>query len=366
MKLNKLFGKVLAIFTVLLFVVLSLSSSMFVKTTSATNVDTCGEDFTYGWNLANTNVDDNRVTINVHSSDSNQTISVTAKTGYQVIDLDLDDNGTGNGNDYSGGNRDHFNPSDLGTIYRYKVEIEKVCATATATATSTTSPAKVYVCKYVGTPGVNETLQTGQNPIEVSVNAIPNGWSIGAYFSDQQGRSYVLATVPQSPAPNASNCPQNGTPTATATATSTSNATATATSTSVATATATATATSTSQPCDGDCNEPTSTPTSTPVATETPNSDLCANIDGIQYSVPEGKHLDASGKNCVEFGVPGVPESGIGGGEVLGASKGQVLGASTMAGTGAVTDAFFNAIFGLGSLLTSFGIMKNGKKKGQN
>ena len=57
--------------------------------------------------------------------------------------------------------------------------------------------------------------------------------------------------------------------------------------------------------------------------------------------------------------------SGIGGGDVLGAStiRGQVLGTSTMAKTGAVEDALFNSIFTLGSLLTSFGIMKNGKKK---
>ncbi|MFY9227700.1 MAG: hypothetical protein WAO28_00005, partial [Candidatus Microsaccharimonas sp.] len=35
-------------------------------------------------------------------------------------------------------------------------------------------PKKVFVCKYVGTPGVDERLQTGNNPISVSVNAIQN------------------------------------------------------------------------------------------------------------------------------------------------------------------------------------------------
>jgi hypothetical protein len=34
-------------------------------------------------------------------------------------------------------------------------------------------PDKVVVCKYVGTPGASE-LQTGQNPIEVSVNTLNN------------------------------------------------------------------------------------------------------------------------------------------------------------------------------------------------
>lgn len=61
-------------------------------------------------------------------------------------------------------------------------------------ATSATAhPTKVFVCKYVGTPGVNETLQTGQNPISVSVNSIQNFPGIGGSFSDAQGRSYVIA-----------------------------------------------------------------------------------------------------------------------------------------------------------------------------
>lgn len=69
------------------------------------------------------------------------------------------------------------------------------------------SDGKVYVCKYVGTPGDDERLQTGQNPIEVSVNAIPGDVVIGAYFADAQGRSFVLASVPQDPEPSASDCP---------------------------------------------------------------------------------------------------------------------------------------------------------------
>ena len=60
---------------------------------------------------------------------------------------------------------------------------------------------KVFVCKYVGTPFVNETLQTGQNPISVSVNAIPNYQGVGSYFADQQGRSYVLSVDNTAPGP---------------------------------------------------------------------------------------------------------------------------------------------------------------------
>lgn len=66
-----------------------------------------------------------------------------------------------------------------------------------ASAYSMTNPynqyKKVYVCKYVGTPGTNERLQTGDNPTSVSRYAIQNFQGIGSYFNDQQGRSFVVA-----------------------------------------------------------------------------------------------------------------------------------------------------------------------------
>jgi hypothetical protein len=56
------------------------------------------------------------------------------------------------------------------------------------------------------------------------------------------------------------------------------------------------------------------------------NSDICANIDGFQSSVPDGMHLDASGKNCVNWGGSGpAPRNDEG------ASNGQVAGVSTLA-----------------------------------
>ncbi|QQS20036.1 hypothetical protein IPL85_01080 [Candidatus Saccharibacteria bacterium] len=66
---------------------------------------------------------------------------------------------------------------------------------------------KVFVCKYVGTPGVNERLQTGQNPISVSTNAIQNYQGVGSFFSDAQGRSYVLAEDNHQPDPSVTLCP---------------------------------------------------------------------------------------------------------------------------------------------------------------
>ncbi len=117
--------------------------------------------------------------------------------------------------------------------------------------------------------------------------------------------------------------------------------------------------------CEFQKEEPTPTPTATPN-----NGDVCANIEGIQLSLPDDSyHFDNDRKNCLQFSVPGAPTPppAIGGAQVLGASTinggGKVLGTSTMAKTGAVEDAIFNSIFTLGSLLTSFGIMKNGKKR---
>jgi len=61
---------------------------------------------------------------------------------------------------------------------------------------------KWFVCKYVDTPGEPETLQTGQNPISVSENAIPlDVVTPGASFADGQGRSVVLQLDDTPPGP---------------------------------------------------------------------------------------------------------------------------------------------------------------------
>jgi hypothetical protein len=69
------------------------------------------------------------------------------------------------------------------------------------------APTKYFVCKYVGTPGDDERLQTGQNPISVSKNAIPEQpVVIGSFFADKQGRSLVLALDTGQPKPPRSAC----------------------------------------------------------------------------------------------------------------------------------------------------------------
>jgi len=105
-------------------------------------------------------------------------------------------------------------------------------------------PIKVFVCKYVGTPGVDEVLQTGDNPIDVSVNAIPDYHGVGSYFADAQGRSFVLGPEHKASEhvdePSVSECP----------------------------------------------------------GYQPPPTDVCPNIDGNQSEVPAGMHKDEAG-NCV-------------------------------------------------------------------
>ena len=73
---------------------------------------------------------------------------------------------------------------------------------------TTSTPHKVFVCKYVGEPGAAERLQTGNNPIDVSVAAIrENPVVIGSFFADRQGRSFVLAFDTGQPDPSVSACP---------------------------------------------------------------------------------------------------------------------------------------------------------------
>ncbi len=57
------------------------------------------------------------------------------------------------------------------------------------------APHGAYVCKYVGTPGVDETLQTGQNPIEVDSHALEGDGFAGSFpfaFSDAHGKSIAI------------------------------------------------------------------------------------------------------------------------------------------------------------------------------
>lgn len=116
-----------------------------------------------------------------------------------------------------------FWKSDTGAIRPLALVVTTLVVTTligagtAAAASNSDNGLKVFVCKYVGTPGEDEVLQTGNNPIEVSVNAIkdwdqdgypPNGYE----FQDAQGRSIVIAESPtrgdgQRDEPTIEDCP---------------------------------------------------------------------------------------------------------------------------------------------------------------
>lgn len=74
------------------------------------------------------------------------------------------------------------------------------------------APAKVFVCKYVGKPGVDERLKAGKNPISVSSSST-GGAAVGNYFADGQDRSYVIAIDTGQPTPSTRACPTAAAPT---------------------------------------------------------------------------------------------------------------------------------------------------------
>ena len=69
-----------------------------------------------------------------------------------------------------------------------------VALSAPAHAADANQP--VWVCKYVGKPGVDEVLKEGKNPIEVSGNSVDKPKDgqvfVGDQFADAQGRSVVV------------------------------------------------------------------------------------------------------------------------------------------------------------------------------
>jgi len=62
---------------------------------------------------------------------------------------------------------------------------------AVATTAQAASESQVWVCKYVGTPFFNETLQSKDGLIRVDANST-GGATVGNSFADKQGRSLVL------------------------------------------------------------------------------------------------------------------------------------------------------------------------------
>jgi hypothetical protein len=79
--------------------------------------------------------------------------------------------------------------------------IGQVALSAPAHAAPASS--RVWVCKYVGTPGDDERLQSGNNPIRVSGNAADKDNDgqvfVGDQFADAQGRSVIVQIEGEDP-----------------------------------------------------------------------------------------------------------------------------------------------------------------------
>ena len=88
-------------------------------------------------------------------------------------------------------------------------------ALAASDGSDASSTHKVFVCKYVGTPGVDERLKAGKNPISVDLHTIDEyrdfqgdiDTLVGGHFADAQGRSFVLVVDRGQAEPPVSDCP---------------------------------------------------------------------------------------------------------------------------------------------------------------
>src|SRR3954468_4529014 len=122
---------------------------------------------------------------------------------------------------YLPGTQGSHDPSWKEVAMRKLLLVAVVAATAIlplhASLATPGTPHKSYVCKYVGKPGVDERLQTGQNPIFVDNAALlggPGETFVGQEFKDAHGRSIVIVanTLKLDPEPDVSDCPSPGVP----------------------------------------------------------------------------------------------------------------------------------------------------------
>lgn len=84
-------------------------------------------------------------------------------------------------------------PFSIRRIFLIFVALGLALSGGVSTADAGVSHEKVFVCKYVGQPRVDERLQTGGNPIDVSISSIKPFAGLGSYFADEHGQSFVLA-----------------------------------------------------------------------------------------------------------------------------------------------------------------------------
>lgn len=97
-----------------------------------------------------------------------------------------------------------------------QVATQEANATPPPTLEGPNGEHQVVVCKYVGTPGVDEVLQTGQNPIVVDYHALLGAGFDGTFpfpFSDAQGQSIAVQWTADVHFSDLSVCPPGDSPT---------------------------------------------------------------------------------------------------------------------------------------------------------
>ena len=177
-------------------------------------------------------------------------------------------------------------------------------ATLAASDVSTaSSPHKVFVCKYVGTPGINERLKAGQNPISVDIHSIDEYKTfegdidtlVGAHFADAQGRSFVLAVDRGQPVPPVSDCPSpssSETPTASPSASPSESPSASPSESPSASPSESPSASPSESPTTSPTTSPSASPSETPtsnlvvVPTPAPSGDVLAVVGTPQLTPP--------------------------------------------------------------------------------
>lgn len=113
--------------------------------------------------------------------------------------------------------------------------------------------------------------------------------------------------------------------------------------------------------CEEECSQigcspsPSATPTEEPTPTPDPTATPVEEPTPSPLSCSGTQHLDASGRNCVDFAFGGPSGDG-------GSAAGQVLGATTMPATGSFAENIYLAIMSLGGLFTFKGLKKFFKK----
>lgn len=336
MKFNAGKASLLAALTgLMVFGTLILGNSRSVSAT--TSPDSCDQEFTYNpdedsdsfLSFSETN---NRVQIDFNGeNDDRDQVIITAGTGYLLTSVKWE-NENGSWSNYSVSNPTTTinvnGNNDNNRIDEVEVKVKKVCSTPTPVPS-----VNVDVCHQDGQSG-------NYSDIAVSVHSVDDANGLNGH-GNHDGDVWAPFTYNNVQYPGQGNygdfdfedCSQED-------------------GDSTPIPTPMPSPSPTPEDCEGQCPTPSATPT--PEPTPTPG-DLCTNMDGFQGNIPDGWfQINTDSTFCRQFQYGGAPTPPP-------ATAGQVLGASTMAATGGFMETLYQAIMGLGGILTLKGL-KKGKK----